>query len=362
MSFSKTHINHVGPSFTIENPTTGNVFPPPRGRYWVFNEAEVLKRIEDGRIIFGKSGTGRPIQKKFLSERNSLHRKAESWWDSHGMNEDGSSELARLISPKVFDHPKPSVTLKHLCNIATQDDDIVFDFFSGTASSAHAVLDLNKEDGGNRKFIMVQLPEPCDEKSEAAKAGYKTIADIGKERIRRVIKKIELEQAEAAKKAEGELKLGDKNEPKPQDLGFRVLKLNKSNFKVWQPLPADASEEEIKKALQGHLFHVDETATQEDILYEILLKAGFMPSMQVETLKLAGKTVYSVAEGILFICLEDEITRELIDAVVGKLPQQFICLDLGFKGNDQLKANAVQTFAALNESKDQDTKIIFRTV
>lgn len=286
----------------------------------------------------------------------------------------GTNEIKSIFGDgKVFTFPKPSGLVRYLTQI-TENYDVILDFFSGSCATAHAVLDLNKEDGGNRKFIMVQLPEPCDEKSEAAKAGYETIADIGKERIRRVIRKLEEEtqpQINANERepkqtslfADSEIRVHSRPfAVQKQDLGFRVLKLDKSNFKAWQPLPADASEEEIKEALQGHLFHVDETATQEDILFEILLKAGFMPSTEVETLKLASKTVYSVAEGMLFICLENEITRELIDAVVEKLPQQFICLDLGFKGNDQLKANTVQTFSALNESKDKDTKIIFRTV
>ncbi|MFA5598443.1 MAG: site-specific DNA-methyltransferase, partial [Pusillimonas sp.] len=166
--------NHVGPYFKITNPETGDEFLPPKGRYWVFGEAEIKKRIEDGRIIFGKSGAGRPIQKKFLQDRTLMRRRAESWWDNYGMNEDGTSEISELIAAKAFTHPKPSITIRHLCNISTQGSDIILDFFAGSSTTAHAVMQLNAQDGGNRKFVMVQLPETCEEKSEAFKAGYKT--------------------------------------------------------------------------------------------------------------------------------------------------------------------------------------------
>ncbi|MDL1960018.1 MAG: site-specific DNA-methyltransferase [Deltaproteobacteria bacterium] len=237
------------------------------------------------------------------------------------------------------------------------------DFFAGSCVTAHAVLELNKKDGGNRKFIMVQLPEPCDEKSEAFKAGYKTIADIGKERIRRVIKKIEEERAAKEKEQQSQLFCtGDSRIARTLDLGFKVLKLDKSNFKPWEKLDADASEEKIAKQLEMFVNHIDPNSSQEDILYEILLKAGFSPAEKVEKLEMAGKTVFSIADGLLLICLEDEITRELIDAVCDAEPLQFICLDQGFKGNDQLKTNAVQTFAARNQGRDKANQIVFRTV
>ena len=146
------------------------------------------------------------------------------------------------------------------------------------------------------------------------------------------------------------------------DLGFKVFKLDKSNFKVWDGSDPNASEEKISEQLEMFVNHIDPKASQEDILYELLLKAGFMPTEKVEKIELAGKTVFSVAEGALLICLENEITRELIDAVAEAEPTQFICLDRGFQCNDQLKANAVQTFAARNQAKDSAEQIVFRTV
>lgn len=263
---------------------------------------------------------------------------------------------------KAFTNPKPVRLLKHFIPfILGEGGDIIIDFFSGSCTTAEAVLDLNKEDGGNRIFFMVQLPEPCEEKSEAHKAGYKTIADIGKERIRRVIKKIEGEQTAKAEEAKGKLP-GMAEELPELDLGFKVLKLDRSNFKVWDGSRPIAAKEELEKQLELHIDHIDPKASQEDILFELLLKAGFMPTEKVEKRDFAGKTVFSVADGALLICLENEITRELIDAVAEAGPMQFICLDRGFQGNDQLKANAVQTFAARNQGRDKAEQIVFRTV
>ena len=219
--------------------------------------------------------------------------------------------------------PKPVSLIKEMLEIASpsgSEDDIIIDFFSGSCTTAHAVLDLNNEDGGDRKFIMVQLPEPCDEKSEAYKAAYKPIADIGKERIRRVISKVKKER-------EGELDLDTGK--KKQDLGFRVFKLAPSNFKTWQGDQTDP--ERIREQLEFHINHRDPQATSEDILYELLLKAGFPLTTAVETIDISGKTAYSVADGALIICL-----------------------DAAFHENDQLKTNAVQIM--------ESAEVQFRTV
>ena len=278
-----------------------------------------------------------------------------------GTTDEGSKELEELFNGKVFDFPKPHRLIKRALEIVTCDDDIILDFFSGTSSTAHAVLELNKEDGGNRNFIMVQLPEPCDENPISLKNEYKTIADIGKERIRRVIKKIDEEQ-KAKIKGAGDQLPGFEDEQPQLDLGFKVFKLDRSNFTIWDGSNTGASEEEIVQQLQLHIDHIDPAATQEDILYELLLKAGFMPTQKVKNLEMAGKMVFSIAEGDLLICLENDITRELIDVVAEAEPKQFICLDEGFRGNDQLKANAVQTFAARNQGREKAEHIVFRTV
>ena len=148
--------NHVGPFFPITNPKTGQVYYPPEGRYWVFNEAEVLKRIEDGRIIFGKSGDARPVQRVFAKDRTISKRKAESWWDSNGLNADATKELKDIFNQaKVFTHPKPTQLIKDIIRISCdKNNSIILDFFAGSGTTAHSVLKLNQEDGGNRKFIL----------------------------------------------------------------------------------------------------------------------------------------------------------------------------------------------------------------
>lgn len=261
----------------------------------------------------------------------------------------------------IFDFPKSVELLKVLCNLSCSQNDYVLDFFAGSCTTAHAVFELNKLDKGNRRFIMVQLPEPCDPNSEAFKADFNTIAEIGKERIRRVIENIEKEQKEATATKKDNSK-SDENVLAGLDLGFKVFKLGRSNFKIWDGSKPDLDPDRLEEQLTMHVNHIDDKAEPEAILYELLLKAGYLPTERVEKIELAGKTVYSVAGGSLLICLEDEITRDLVNAVADKEPQQFISLDHGFKGNDQLKANAVQTFNARNQGKEKDKQIIFRTV
>lgn len=228
---------------------------------------------------------------------------------------------------------------------STIGEDIVLDFFAGSGTTAHAVMALNAEDGGNRRFICVQLPEPTDEDSEAHKAGYATIADISKERIRRA-----------------EVKLNESGNPDHQDRGFRVLKLDQSNFRQWQKLGADATEDQIAEQLELHIHHVDATASPEDLLFEILLKAGHQPTEKISVLDLSGTPVHSIADGALLVCLAPTITKELIEAIAELEPQQFICLDSAFGGNDQLKANAVDTFRARSNDSAILSRIEFRTI
>jgi adenine-specific DNA-methyltransferase len=177
--------NHKGPYFSIKNPNNNKEYFPPKGRYWVFNEIDVLSRIDDGRIIFGTKGQTAPVQKVFLSERN-LRRKAETWWDDKGLNEDGMSELTEIFGEsKIFDHPKPSNLLYNIFSFATNPDDIILDSFSGSGTTAHAVLELNKEDGGNRKFILIEQEDYA--------------STITAERVRRVIKGVKTAKSETLK-------------------------------------------------------------------------------------------------------------------------------------------------------------------
>lgn len=279
--------NHKGPYFSITNPITGESFDPPEGRYWVFNEDEVKRRIADGRIIFGKTGTTRPVQKVFAAERIQGKIRAESWWDKHGMNEDATSEIRELFGQgKLFTHPKPSKLIYNLVKITTEQDDIILDFFSGSATTAHAVMQLNAEDGDNRKFICVQLPEVCDEKPEAYKAGYKNICEIGKERIRRAGAKI-LSKAEQTNQ---QIKIGEEEKPLP-DVGFKVFKLDTSNLKTWDSTPITEDDMQILfDRMNGMIHRVKSDRSDMDMIYEIMLKLGVPLTYSVSQIEVNGKT------------------------------------------------------------------------
>jgi len=347
-----------GYRYDVIHPYTGKACQEPLMGYR-FPEETMKKLLEEGKILFGDDESKIIELKVYASE---YQEKLASVLDIDGRL--GAYDIKNLFPEmkKAFTNPKPVRLLEHFVPfIIKNSEDIIIDFFSGSCTTAQAVIDLNKKDGGKRKFIMVQLPEPCDEKSDAFKAGYKNIADIGKERIRRVIKKIEKEQTAKAKKAKEKLP-GMAEDIPDLDLGFKVLKLDKSNFKIWDGSNPNAPEEDIAKQLEMFVEHIDSKASQEDILYELLLKAGYLPTKKIKKISLADKTVYSLSDGSLLICLEDEITSDLINAVAESKPRQFICLDRGFQGNDQLKANAVQTFAALNQNREKAEQIIFRTV
>ena len=341
--------------YPITTPS-GRLIEPPAGRCWSLSKNAFFERLQDNRIWFGPDGNNTPRIKRFLSELryDGMVPTSILFHKDVGHSQEGAQEVVKLFEGKGnFDGPKPKRLLTRLLTIANlNNDSIVLDFFAGSATTAHAVLDLNKQDNGNRKFILVQLPEPCAPESEAFKAGYKTIADIGKERIRRVINKLNTEE-------EGKLDLDNAGK---QDRGFKVLKLNKSNFRQWQKLEPSASTEQILDQLLLHIDHIDAKATPEELLYEILLKAGFTLTGNIETKTITGKELFSVSDGALLLCLEESVTKELIDAVIDLNPQQFLCLDSAFHGNDQLKANAVQTFNAHNMQKEKHNQILFKTV
>lgn len=356
--------------YDVVSPLTNKIFNVPKGKHWVYSQVNMGKYINEGRIWFGKDGNAFPRLKRYLSEVQQ-GKKADTLWTCTevGHNQEAKREVNSIFGDKaLFDTPKPVRLINQMLKLNEGSDYISLDFFAGSATTAHATLDLNIQDSGNRKFILVQLPEPCPLDSEAFKAGYKTISDIGKERIRRVIKKFNMKQA-------GELPF---DVAVPQDFGFKVLKLDKSNFKQWQKLDPTTPPEKIEKQLELFVEHIEPKASQEDLLYEILIKAGFMPTTKVSILelkdgKLSGNdektslqqsslNVFSVENGALLLCLEKTITKELIDAVADCEPMQFICLDAAFNGNDQLKANAVQTFAARNMQREKHNQIVFKTV
>lgn len=332
-SFSQTAV------YPIVNPNTGVEYFPAEGSSWRASKETMQKWLEENRIYFGKDGTGAPQLKRYLSEVQN-GKVPTTWWpfDEVGHNDAANKELKSIFGAKPpFDTPKPSTLIKRILQVSTTKNDLVLDFFAGSSTTAHAVMAINKEDFSNRKFICIQLPELCDESSEAYKQGYKTIAEISKERIRRVAAKIKAE-------AEPNVELLTKDKAS-FDLGFRVFKLQKSNFKAWDAtLEKDATN--IQLALEAHIDHIDPNATQQAILFELLLKAGFELTTPIETLTLANRTVFSIVEGALLICLEKELTLDLIKAIADLEPSRVIVLDEGFQNNDQLKTNASLTLKA----------------
>ena len=318
--------NHKGPYFAITNPETGEIHYPPKGRYWVFNEKEVLKRIADGRIIFGKSGAGKPVQKVFAANRKFTKIRADSWWDNNGMNEDATKELNELFGEaKLFTHPKPSKLLYHICKICTENDDIILDFFSGSATTAHAVMQLNAEDGGHRKFIMVQLPEPCDEKSEAYKAGYKNICEIGKERIRRAGRKIKEEAGLTA--------------PADLDIGFRCLRLDESNMQQVYYTPDEVTQADLFSMVDN----VKPDRTPEDLLFQVMLDLGVLLSSPIEVKEIAGKKVFNVADGFLLACFDHDVTDETVKTIAQMKPYYAVFRDSSM-ASDSVATNFDQIF------------------
>ncbi|MBL4693300.1 MAG: site-specific DNA-methyltransferase, partial [Magnetovibrio sp.] len=334
--------------YEITTPS-GKTYSPPEGRCWALAERTFKGLVDDGKIWFGNNGDSRPRLKNYLSESTGVN--AWTWWPNTevGHNQEGTKEVKELLGAgDIFDNPKPTRLLKRILHIATQEDDLILDFFSGSGPTAHAVMALNAEDGGNRRFIAVQLPEPCEEKSEAFKAGYATIADIGKERMRRAGAKIKAE-------GEGELDLGG---GKDVDVGFKVFKLDRSTILPRNVTVDDADDE--GEFLDQHALHFVGQARECDVLYELLLKSGFPLETPIDVVTMAGKEVYSIEDGALLICLEKEITTELIDTMAASDPLEVICLDEGFQNNDQLKTNTVQAFKCRARSKE--TQIVFKTV
>ena len=265
-----------------------------------------------------------------------------------GTNEKAVSELDALGLSGLFDYPKPTSLVKSCLSMLckTRDDALVLDFFSGSSSTAHAVMHLNAEDGGNRKFIMVQLPEVCDEKSEAAKAGYKNICEIGKERIRRAGAKIAAEVEES----NAQLKLGEEPKKVP-DIGFRVLKIDSSNFEDVQRTP-DAIEQ---SQLFGFADNLKSDRMPEDILFQLLPKFQIPYTARIEKLNICGKTVYSVDDDALLACFDRDVPEDAIRIMAARQPLRAVLRDASFVGDDAL-ANFEEIFKTL--SPETETRVV----
>jgi adenine-specific DNA-methyltransferase len=305
--------------YTFKN---GFKWKPPQGTYPRFSR-ETLKKLEDdNRIYFGNKENATPQRKTFLNEVSDRMKLTTFWnYEFAGSTRQSNKELSDLLGKGMFDNPKPVKLIKILVDSFTINgkEDIVLDFFSGSGTTAHAVMQQNLEDGGNRKWICVQLPELCDEESEAYKAGYTTIAEIGKERIRRAGKKIE------------------KENEKKVDIGFKVFKLDKSNFKIWQGKFENT--EDLLSGLEDFVDNVEKGSKEENILFELILKSGLDLNVPIEEKTFEGNA-YSVLDGgRIVVYLGKQITKELSEEIQKAKPEKFICLDGCFQNNDQLKTN-----------------------
>lgn len=316
-------------TYTITNPNTGEQHLPPKGRHWRFLPEKFASALEDDRIVWSNNGLGRPQLKVFYEEKKEFGSVDNSWFNAEriGTTTNGTKEVMQLFDGETyFDKPKPTSLLNKLITLAnTKRNDIILDFFSGSATTAHAVLQLNAEDGGHRKFIMVQLPEPCDEKSEAHKAGYKNICEIGKERIRRAGKKIKEENPLTTQNL---------------DTGFRVLKCDTSNMKDVYYNPADFEASLFETAADN----IKEDRTPEDLLFQVMLDLGVLLSSKIEETEIAGKKVFNVADGFLVACFDENVTEETIKEIAKQKPYYFVMRDSSM-ASDSVATNFEQIFA-----------------
>jgi len=319
----------------------GKIHKLESGRCWLYTEPVMYEAIKGNRIWFGKDGNGVPRIKTYLdAKERGLTPESILFANDVSTTEIAKNKIKNLFDGQaIFETPKPVELLATLMQLTTDSENIVLDFFSGSATTAHAVMKLNSEDGGNRKFICVQLPETTDEKSEAYKAGYKNICEIGKERIRRAGEKVKSESGK-----------------RELDIGFKVLKLDSSNIKTW-----DSSFENLEANLLDSIENIKSDRTSEDLLYEILLKYGLDLTVPTEELVLAGKKVYVIGYGALVVCLDDAITLDTVEAIA-KLKAQYQSDDLmrvafrdnGFK-DAEVKTNAIQI---LKQSGVDDVKSV----
>ena len=327
--------------YPIVNPKTNKEFYPPQNKCWLYNENKVIQLIAEGRIGF-REGSGTPFLKRYLFEVRQGST-LPTILDSAGFSQDSAKEIRQIFSTDVFEFTKPTSILKILILCGTiNKNEIVLDFFSGSSTTAHSVMQLNTEDGGNRKFIMVQLPEPCDENSEAAKAGFKNICEIGKERIRRAGDKIKEEAGLLADKL---------------DIGFKVLKLDTSNLRKWQ-----LDYDNLEQTLMDSISNFVDGRSELDVVYEIVLKMGLNLTYPIEETAIGGKKVYSVGFGALMMCLDNEITTDVADGMVQLHKElqpetwKVVFKDNGFK-SDSNKTNIKEILKCAGLEEDAFTTI-----
>ena len=313
--------------YPITTPS-GRVIEPPAGRCWSLSKNAFLERLQDNRIYFGADGNSVPCMKRFLTEPkyDGMAPTSIMFYKDVGHSQEGAKEVTKLLNAGVFDGPKPVRLLTRLLTLANlKDDSLVLDFFSGSATTAHAIMQMNADKGSHIKYVMVQLPEVCDGKGTAYKAGYKTICEIGKERIRRAGKKI---------KEDSPLTTQD------LDTGFRVLKCDTSNMKEVYYNPAEY-EASLFSRLEDN---IKEDRTPEDLLFQVMLDLGVLLSGKIEETTIAGKKVFNVEDNYLIACFDSDVTEETITAIAKQKPYYFVMRDSSM-ANDSVATNFDQIFA-----------------
>ena len=331
--------------FTIVNPQNGATYPANPNRTWAITEETFEKYYAENRIVFPGDYAFLRIAKPVLRywKEDDMAKAGEKFGrvavstkfpENIGMSQDGTKEVTSLFDRKAFSFPKPVSLIKFLSEIHTSDEDIILDFFSGSATTAHAVMQLNAEDGGHRKFIMIQLPEPCDEKSEAYKAGYSNICEIGKERIRRAAKKIAEEHPNA--KFDG---------------GFRVLKLDDTNMKDVYYAPADY-QQNLLDQLESN---IKEDRTDLDLLFGCLLEWGLPLSLPYQSEDIDGCTVHNYNDGDLIACFDENIPDSVMKTIAKRQPLRVVFRDSSFAGSPA-KINVTQIFKEL--APDTSVKVL----
>lgn len=305
----------------------GRVVKLQEGLCWRYTKKRMEEEIAAGHIWFGSDGKGVPRKKTYLSDR--AGKTMWTWWPNTevGHTQEATKEIATLLGQSgIMDFPKPIRLMKRIVHIASKKDSIILDFFSGSATTAHAVMKLNAEDGGHRKFIMVQLPEKTDEKSEAYKAGYKNICEIGKERIRRAGRKIKEDAGLTA--------------PADLDIGFRCLRLDESNMKPVYYTPDEVGQQDLFSLVDN----VKEDRTPEDLLFQVMLDLGVLLSSKIEETTIAGKKVFNVEDNYLIACFDSDVSEETIKAIAKQKPYYFVMRDSSM-ASDSVATNFDQIFA-----------------
>ena len=313
--------------YPITTPS-GRVIEPPAGRCWSLSKNAFLERLQDNRIYFGADGNSVPCMKRFLTELkyDGMAPTSIMFYKDVGHSQEGAKEVTKLLNAGVFDGPKPVRLLTRLLTLANlKDDSLVLDFFSGSATTAHAIMQMNADKGSHIKYVMVQLPEVCDGKGTAYKAGYKTICEIGKERIRRAGKKI---------KEDSPLTTQD------LDIGFRVLKCDTSNMKEVYYNPAEY-EAILFSSLEDN---IKEDRTPEDLLFQVMLDLGVLLSSKIKETTIAGKKVFNVEDNYLIACFDSDVTEETITAIAKQKPYYFVMRDSSM-ASDSVATNFDQIFA-----------------